>query len=152
MTTSNESSWKFSPRNEELVAPLRCAQLWLFLVRFTYRHCCVSIIIRPSGCFISPHLPLRAIWVWDLCTKSSDLKSLQSLRVANSLKTWKKTVKGCFDIEARGPQKREAQGICPVYPMVNPALRVRYQSRRLTGIQHKRLIRTGLHINNDDQS
>jgi len=32
----------------------------------------------------------------------------------NTLKT--------FDIQARGPQKREAPGIFPVFPMVNPAL------------------------------
>ena len=37
---------------------------------------------------------------------------------------WKheKTVKECFGIQARGPQKREAPGICPVCPVVNPAL------------------------------
>jgi len=29
-----------------------------------------------------------------------------------------------FDIQARGPQKREAPGICPVCQMVNPALTV----------------------------
>jgi len=39
----------------------------------------------------------------------------------NSLKH-EKTVKECFDIQVRGPQKREAQGICPVCPMVNLAL------------------------------
>jgi len=39
----------------------------------------------------------------------------------NSLNAWK-TDKECFDIQARGPQKREAAGICPVCPMVDPAL------------------------------
>jgi len=34
----------------------------------------------------------------------------------------KKTVKQCYDIQARGPKKREAPDICPVCPMVNPAL------------------------------
>ena len=33
-----------------------------------------------------------------------------------------KPVNECFDIQARGPQMREAPGICPVWPMVNPAL------------------------------
>ena len=33
-----------------------------------------------------------------------------------------KKSKGCFDIHARGPQKREAPGICPVCPIFNPAL------------------------------
>jgi len=39
-------------------------------------------------------------------------------------KNMKNQYKECFDIEARGPQKREVQGICPVCPMVNPALPV----------------------------
>jgi len=36
---------------------------------------------------------------------------------------WKheKPTKECFDIQARGPQKRDALGICPVFPVVNPA-------------------------------
>ena len=38
----------------------------LFLVTFRYRSCCVSVIMRPSGYFISAHLALGAIWVWDL--------------------------------------------------------------------------------------
>jgi len=29
------------------------------------RHCCVSVIMRPAGYFVSPHLAIRAIWVWD---------------------------------------------------------------------------------------
>ena len=37
----------------------------MFIVRFRNRHCCVSVIMRPSGHFISPHLALGAIWVWD---------------------------------------------------------------------------------------
>ena len=74
---------------------MRCEQPWLFLLRFTYRYFCVRVILRPSGCFVSPHLTLRAIWVWDLCTKSSNLKALQLWRVANSLKTWKNS-KGVF--------------------------------------------------------
>jgi len=39
----------------------------------------------------------------------------------NSLKH-EKPLKECFDIQARGPHKREAPGICPVRQMVNPAL------------------------------
>jgi len=37
---------------------------------------------------------------------------------------WKheKPAKECFDIQARGPQKSQAPGICPVCPMVNLAL------------------------------
>jgi len=34
----------------------------------------------------------------------------------------KKTLKDCFDIQAQGPQKHEAPGICLVCQMVNPAL------------------------------
>jgi len=37
----------------------------LFLRRLRYRHCCLSIIMRPSGYFIGPNLAHRAIWVWD---------------------------------------------------------------------------------------
>ena len=33
----------------------------LFLARFRYRHCCSSVIVRPSGYFITPHLALEAI-------------------------------------------------------------------------------------------
>jgi len=32
---------------------------------------CISIIMRPSGYFISPHVPLGATWVWDHCCKAS---------------------------------------------------------------------------------
>ena len=79
--------------------------------------------MRPSGCFIRPHLALRATWVWDLCTKRSrpNQKALQFWRVLNSLKH-EKPVKECFDIQARSLQKREAPDICPVCPVVNPAL------------------------------
>jgi len=38
-------------------------------MRFRYRHCCVSVIMWPSGYFRSPHLALGAIWVWDPCCK-----------------------------------------------------------------------------------
>jgi len=31
------------------------------VVRFRYYHCCVSVIMRPSGYFISVHLVLGAI-------------------------------------------------------------------------------------------
>jgi len=37
-------------------------KMWkVFLVRFRYNHCCVSVIMRPSDYFISPHLALGAI-------------------------------------------------------------------------------------------
>jgi len=39
----------------------------------------------------------------------------------NSL-THEKPVKECFDIQARGSQKCEAPGICPVCSMVNLTL------------------------------
>jgi len=42
--------------------------------------------------------------------------------VVEQLKKHEKPTKECFDIQARGPQKREAPGIWPVCPMVNPAL------------------------------
>jgi len=41
-----------------------------------------------------------------------------------------KTVKECFDIQVRGSQKREASGICPVCPMVNPALPLRCRKKQ----------------------
>jgi len=41
----------------------------LFLVRLRYRHCCVSIIMRPSGYFVAPNLAHGAIWVWDSWAK-----------------------------------------------------------------------------------
>jgi len=37
----------------------------MFLLRFRYRHCCVSVIMLPSGYFTSPRLVLGAIWLWD---------------------------------------------------------------------------------------
>jgi len=30
----------------------------------------------------------------------------------------------CFDVQSQDPKKREAPGICPVCPVVNPALAV----------------------------
>ena len=36
----------------------------LFLVRSTYRHCFVGVMMRPSGYFKS-HLALSEIWVRD---------------------------------------------------------------------------------------
>jgi len=57
----------------------------------------------------------------NLYVKHTKQKTLQFWRVVNGLKTLK-TVNKCVDIQARGPQKREAPGICPVWPMVNPAL------------------------------
>jgi len=41
--------------------------------------------------------------------------------VGNNL-NHEKPVKVCFDIQGRRPQKRESPGICPVFPMVHPAL------------------------------
>jgi len=46
-------------------------------------------------------------------------------------KTWK-SMKECFGIQARGPQKREALGISPVCPMVNPALKVALENCHLS--------------------
>ena len=60
-------------------------------------------------------------------TKRTDQKVLQFWNVVNSLKTWKTSIKESFDIQARGPQKREAPGICPVCPMVNRALATPWQ-------------------------
>jgi len=37
-------------------------------------------------------------------------------------KNMKNQKKKCIDIQARGPRKREAAGICPVCQMVNSAL------------------------------
>jgi len=37
----------------------------LFLVRLRYRHCCVSVIMRPTGYLTHPHSALGEIWVWD---------------------------------------------------------------------------------------
>jgi len=50
---------------------IRCKSCFYEVLRFRYRHCYVSVIMRPSGYFISPHLVLGAIWVWDHCCKPS---------------------------------------------------------------------------------
>jgi len=34
-------------------------------IKFRHRYCCVSVIMRPSGYFVSPHVTHGAIWVWD---------------------------------------------------------------------------------------
>jgi len=46
---------------------------------FRYRYCCVSVIMRPAGYFISAHLAHRAIWVWDSCAKASDVYYLTNV-------------------------------------------------------------------------
>ena len=51
-------------------------------------------------------------------------------------KNIKKTAKECFDIQAGVPKNREVPGICPVCPMVNPALTVRYDQLRKTSFHH----------------
>jgi len=33
--------------------------------KFMYRRCCVSVIMRPAGYLISPHVGHGASWVWD---------------------------------------------------------------------------------------
>jgi len=54
----------------QLLIPFAENKMWkLFLVRFRYCHCCVSVIIRPSGYFVSSHLDLGAIWVRDSCSR-----------------------------------------------------------------------------------
>jgi len=51
--------------------PFAGNKMWkLFLERFRYRHCCISVIMRPSGYFINFHLALGAIWFWDICFTS----------------------------------------------------------------------------------
>ena len=57
-------------------------------------------------------------------TLNAILKISTILTRGEQPKNMKNQYKECFDIEARGPQKREVQGICPVCPMVNPALPV----------------------------
>jgi len=36
--------------------------------KFTHRHCCVSVIMRPAGYLISPHVARGASWLWDPCS------------------------------------------------------------------------------------
>jgi len=36
-----------------------------------YRYCCVSVIMRPAGYLVSPHVAHRAIWVWDPCHRQT---------------------------------------------------------------------------------
>ena len=48
------------------------------LLRFRYRHCCVSVIMRPSDDFINCHLTLGAIWVWDPCTLAQEQDATQN--------------------------------------------------------------------------
>jgi len=40
----------------------------LFLVSFRYRHCCASVVMRPSRYFVN-HVAFGTIWVWDHCSK-----------------------------------------------------------------------------------
>ena len=46
---------------------IRCESCFYEVMKFRYRDCYVSVIMRPSGYFISPLLVLGAIWVWDHC-------------------------------------------------------------------------------------
>ena len=64
--------------------------------------------------------------------KRSNQKALQFWREVNSLKH-EKPLKECFDIQARGPHKRETPGICPVCQMFNPALLYRYITPSFVG-------------------
>jgi len=57
----------------------------LFLVSFSYRLCCVSVM-WPSGYFISPRLAIGAIWIWDLRLKQCQLRCWNAV-CRNS--TWK---------------------------------------------------------------
>jgi len=60
----------------------------------------------------------------------------------NSLKIQKeKAAKECFDIQVRGPQMREASGICPVCPMVNPVLDWPLPNKILGGVPFKSRVR-----------
>jgi len=51
----------------------------LFLLRFRYRHCCVSVIMRPSS---SHNAAPRAFWVWGPWVPETSRKSEQSLKHA----------------------------------------------------------------------
>jgi len=57
----------------------------------------------------------------NLCTKRTKQTNLQFRLLVHSQKH-ETPVKECFDIQARGPQKREPPGIFLVCPMVNPPL------------------------------
>jgi len=46
--------------------------------------------------------------------------------VVEQPKKHEKPAKECFDIQAQRPQKREVPSICPVCPMVIPALTTVY--------------------------
>jgi len=85
-----------------------------------------SWVIKRGGVWLillshSKTINAKIISFADLYTKRSNQKALQFWCVVNSLK-YEKPVKECFGIQARGPQNREVPGICPVCPMVNPAL------------------------------
>jgi len=34
-------------------------------IKLKNRYCCVSVVMRPAGYVVSPHVAHRAIWVWD---------------------------------------------------------------------------------------
>jgi len=57
----------------------------MFLVRFRYHHCCVSVIMRPLDYFISPNLALGKLWDRDpwytLLNKCTTLNTLVSARI-----------------------------------------------------------------------
>ena len=40
----------------------------LFLVKFRFRRCCISVKMRLSRYFVSPHLALGTMWVWNPCS------------------------------------------------------------------------------------
>jgi len=33
--------------------------------KFTHRRCCISVVMRPTGCLIGPYVAHGASWVWD---------------------------------------------------------------------------------------
>jgi len=48
----------------------RCKSCFWKVMRPKYRHCCISVIMQPSGYFLRPHLALGANWVWYPCCRT----------------------------------------------------------------------------------
>jgi len=48
--------------------------LTLLLTKFNYHHCCISVIMRPSDLFISPHLVHGTVWAGVLWSTRTSLR------------------------------------------------------------------------------
>ena len=79
--------------------------------------CCFgSILLSHSKTINAKVLFSQPMYQTQLSESSTILTRVEDPKIK------KHQVKEWFDIQARGPQKREDPGICPVWPTVNPSL------------------------------